>query len=177
MKTDKLTCALRQAMGLLTKAEGVIMVLGSVVLVAAVLVAVVCRYWLYIATPWADELARYAFMWIAFVGMGYVTQTNGHIDVQLVDTIINRHAKDPKKTLALFIRISQLITLAVLVISAVLYGKFMFARYPALSTALRIPMRIPYLSTLAGLLLMSLHELTLLFLPAEDPMGEKNADT
>ena len=173
MNRDKMIRLIRKCAGFLMKAESVFSVLGSVVLLAAVLIAVVCRYWLYIATPWADELARYLFLWIAFLGMGYVTQINGHIDVQLVDTIVYKHSKNPEKTMKFVIRVSQVLSLVVLVVSTVLYGQFMFARYPSVSTALRIPMRIPYLSTFVGLLLMCLHELSLLFLPFSDPMGMK----
>lgn len=162
---------LQKCMSALMKVEGFIMVLGSAVLVIAILIAVVCRYWLYIPTPWSDELARYIFLWVSFIGMGYVTQHGDHIDVRLVDTIIKSKAKNPEKTLRIIIRISQILTLAVLLISTVLYGKFMFARYPAISTSLRIPMRIPYLSTLVGLILMDIHETALLLLPTDDPLG------
>ena len=155
------------------KVEGFIMVVGCAVLVMAILIAVICRYWLYKPTPWSDELARYVFLWISFIGMGYVTQAGAHIDVRLIDSIVNKRAKNPKKTLRIFIRISQVLSLAVLVISSVLYYQFFNARYPALSTALRIPMRIPYLSVMVGLVLMSVHMLSLLLLPADDPMGEK----
>ena len=174
-KQDKLVASLRFLMGLIMKLEGFIMVLGSAVLVIATLIVVICRYWLYIATPWADELSRYAFLWIGFIGMGYVTQANAHIDVQLVDTLINKYSKNPEKALKNVIRLSQLISLVVLVLSSVIYGKFMFARYPAISTALKIPMQIPYMSTLAGLVLMSVHELALLFMPVHDPMGKEEA--
>lgn len=170
-KKSNFTTYLRKCMSALMKVEGFIMVLGSAVLVVAILIAVVCRYWLYIATPWSDELARYLFLWIAFIGMGYVTQAGDHIDVRLVDTILQSKAKNPEKALKIVIRISQFLTLAVLFISTVLYAKFMFARYPAVSTALRIPMRIPYLSTLVGLILMDIHEIALLLLPTDDPMG------
>jgi len=162
-------------MGFLMKLESALMVLGSAALVISVLIAVVCRYWLYIATPWADELSRYVFLWIAFISMGYVTQTGGHIDVQLVDAILNKFSGNPEKALGYMIRLAQGISLVVLVVSTVLYGQFMFARYPALSTALKIPMRIPYLSTFVGLLLMCIHETSLLFLPVTDPMGLSEA--
>lgn len=165
----------RRLMGFLMKLESVLMVLGSAALVISVLIAVVCRYWLYIATPWADELSRYAFLWIAFISMGYVTQTDGHIDVQLIDTILNKVSSNPERALGYMIRLAQVISLVVLVVSTVLYGQFMFARYPALSTALKIPMRIPYLSTFAGLLLMCIHEASLLLLPVSDPMGLSEA--
>lgn len=170
-KETPFVASLRKLAGAFTKLESFIAILGAAVLIVAVLIAVVCRYWLYIATPWADELSRYVFLWIAFVGMGYITQYNMHIDVQLIDTIVKKRAADPQKVLAVFIRLAQVLSLAVLIISTVLYGKFLFARFPAFSPSLHIPMRIPYLSTFAGLLLMDLHELALLFLPTVDPMG------
>lgn len=170
-----LTKVIRTVMGVFMKIESVFMVFGSALLVISVLIAVICRYWLYIATPWADELSRYAFLWFVFISMGYVTQIGGHIDVQLIDAILNKVAKNPQRALKVIIRLSQVMSIAVLVISTILYGQFMLARYPALSTSLRIPMRIPYMSTFVGLLLMCIHETALLFLPAVDPMGLSEA--
>ena len=146
--------------------ESFLMVIGGAVLVIAILIAIVCRYWLYIATPWSDELARFVFLWIAFIGMAYVTQKNSHIDVRLIDSLLASKSSEKDRLLKIIIKLSQLISFAVLIISAVLYGKFMFARYPSKSPSLHIPMRIPYLSTFVGLILMSIHEFILLILPS-----------
>lgn len=160
---------------ILGSVESFLMVIWSAMLVAAILIAIVCRYWLYIATPWTDELARFSFLWLAFIGMAYVTQKEGHIDVRLIDSLLA--SKSPKKDrlLHIIIKLSQLISLAVLIISAVLYGKFMFARYPSMSPSLHIPMRIPYLSSFVGLILMSIHQFIILVLPSsiDNPEGSE----
>lgn len=151
----------------LMKCESVFIGLGAIALTVLVLIAVLCRYALYIATPWADELSRYVFVWVAFVGAGYVTGKWDHIDVQLIDTIIRQKAKDPQKSINLMIKISKAVSLIVLCIFSVLYIQYMLRVYPSKSTALRIPMSIPLSSAMVGLILMSIQCLCVLILPEE----------
>ena len=50
--------------------EKIVLTFCTIVLVIAIFIQVVCRYILLISTPWAEELARYLFVWMAYLGGG-----------------------------------------------------------------------------------------------------------
>ena len=71
-------------------AELVLMVL-LVVMCIVLFLQVVCRYVFNSPLVWSEELARYLFIWITFIGMGYGVLKHLHIDMSIVYT------KFPKK--------------------------------------------------------------------------------
>lgn len=72
----------------LIKAEKWIMTFCTIMLVAAIFIQVVCRYILLISTPWAEELARYLFVWMSYLGGGYALHTGGQIEIDIIPTLI-----------------------------------------------------------------------------------------
>lgn len=68
--------------------EKIVLTFCTIVLVIAIFIQVVCRYILLISTPWAEELARYLFVWMAYLGGGYALHTGGQIEIDIAPTII-----------------------------------------------------------------------------------------
>lgn len=167
-KSKKVLIALQKFCDFIAKIESVLITVGAFAIVAVTLTSVLCRYVLYIAVPWADELARYLFLWIAFIGMGYVTYKWNHIDVQLIDTILIKRAKDPDKAIKYVIKLSQILSLCVLLLSIYFYYfHYLKQLYPSISPSLQIPMAVPYSSVLCGLILMVFHCLCVIILPKQ----------
>ena len=62
-------------------AEACVIVLFSVVMTIIVFVQVVMRYVFNSAFPWAEELSRYLFIWIIYLGISYSCRTRRHVRV------------------------------------------------------------------------------------------------
>jgi len=96
--------------------------------------------------------------------MAYVTSEWNHIDVQLIDTFLNK-TSNPEKALKTVIKVSQVLSLVVLVLSTMYYFKYFTTLYPSVSPAMGIPLKIPYSSPFIGLLLMDFHCIYVLIMP------------
>lgn len=114
---------------LLTVAKASIIVI-SVVMVCATLAQVIFRYVIAAPLPWSEELARYCFVWIVFLG-GAVGLSRGiHLGV---DLLVNKLPKPMQRGMA---ALTSLLIGAFAV--TVIYASFpvismnMFQRSPAL---------------------------------------------
>ena len=100
------------------------------VVFGAVMIQVVNRFLVKISIPWTEELARYAFIWLSFIGVGIGVKRKSHI-----------------------------IMLAIFVISAVygykLTGKLLASGQK--SPALKLSMGYVYLAAPVGFTLAALH--------------------
>jgi TRAP-type C4-dicarboxylate transport system permease small subunit len=139
------------------RAEMLVMGAGSFALVLLTLINVSCRYWFFLSTPWVDELSRYLFMWCAFIGMGYVSYKGSHLQIEVIDYILGGTCRNPEKVLGLVKIIASVISVALLIISAVLFGQYMQKIYPSKSSVLGISVYVPLMSTYVGLVLMAFH--------------------
>ena len=54
--------------------ETFFMALITIALVAAIFIEVICRYFLFISAAWAEELTRYLFIWLTYIGSAYAVQ-------------------------------------------------------------------------------------------------------
>lgn len=68
----------------MNRAAGIIVILVLATLMSAVFVAVFFRYIINYSIVWAEELARYLFVWLTFVGTGLGVGKNIHIGVDLL---------------------------------------------------------------------------------------------
>ena len=118
----------------------VLIVILMVPLVASVFGQVLYRKLLEGAIPWSEELARYLFIWIVWLGAVVGIQRKAHFGIQL---LVDRFPR-PLRCLAQII-VSAASTLF---LSIVIYKGFQLAvaNWHQLSPAMRIPMTLPYLS-------------------------------
>lgn len=158
----------RKIEDILLKLEVAAMVAGNSILLAVCIIMVVCRYLLFVATPWADELARLVFLWIVFIGSGYVTSQWSHLDIQIVDKLVNDHAKNPEKILKILTYCCYIISLIVLVISTVYYWDYLLRLPRSITTGLKISSKWSTASAFIGLVLMDFHILCKFICPAAD---------
>jgi len=152
---------------LLTKIEGTIMVLLMILIVLIMSIQIACRYVLYIPTTWVEELARYSFIWLAFIGSAYVTFQWSHLEINLVDSIITARFKNPEKILYAYRKFALIICSLFFVYFLKNYWKFvlLIALRGQTSAAMQINMVIPMSSGIVGLCLMLFHSISFLILP------------
>ena len=58
--------------------ETFLLALITILLVAAIFIEVVCRYFLFISAAWAEEFTRYLFIWLTYIGSAYAICDNSH---------------------------------------------------------------------------------------------------
>ena len=100
----------------IVKAEDGLLAAFMLVLTFSIIFQVVCRYVLKVSSPWCEELARYLFIAMTYIGSGRAFINNGHIGIDLMDTIVDKKSKDPEKFMKIFNRFSEIITLAFIVL-------------------------------------------------------------
>ncbi len=102
---------------------------------------VINRFLLHFSAPWTEELCRYAFIWIAFLGIANGVKRGTHLNVNLIEDLL------PKKVITVLNVALDAVFLALMgymfKISLDYLAKV--ARYGTLSVGLKIPMWIVYL--------------------------------
>lgn len=160
---------MRKIEHIFVKVEDMYLCISLVALTVSILIQIVSRYILKIPSPWCEELARYLFIALAYIGSGRAFINNGHINIDLMDTLIEKHAKDTAKAQALFNRISAVLTEVFIVAFGFIYISYLqsIAKRPQESASMHINMLIPMSFVLIGIILMAFHCGCRLFYPYE----------
>lgn len=123
------------------------------VMVANIAVAVFGRYVLNHSFPWAEELGRYLMIWMGYLGASLAMKSDEHIGLTAVVSAI------PVKIRKWVVLATRLIVEVFLVIILVNSFKHLSTLSIQRSSAMEIPMVIPYFSVTTGSFLMALEEL------------------
>lgn len=163
---------LGRALRWLDRAEEV----ASVLLVSLVLVVVsaqvVMRYVFQAPFFWGDELARYSYVWMAFIAGAFVTGRRTHVRIDLLGKLL------PARGLVLLECFANLVVTGTCFALVVFSFDWLMGTARPKSPALRMPMIWLYGGVWVSLALMSFHSLvTLIFVatgrePATPPDGE-----
>lgn len=127
--------------------EKYILFLLSAVMVSVVFVQVFMRYVMSNSLSWSEELARYCFIWLIYIGISYAVKHHRHIKVDAALLLF----KD--KTKIYFSLISNLLFLIFCVYVAI-YGYSIASQLLAFgqtTPALQIPTGIVYLAPPVGM--------------------------
>ncbi len=121
------------------------------VMCVVVLMGVFTRYVLNDALPWTEEAARFALLWMSWLGGGLAVRKGAHIAAEfLIDRL-------PPSLRAIIVVIGQLSAIFFLAI-CVWYGFGLFQRVAFQSTvALGVTMQLPYAAVPVGSALMIYH--------------------
>lgn len=132
------------------KLEEIFLVVLMILATLTVTAQVVTRYLLKIPLPWSEELARYMFIWLVWVGASFATKERRHISI---DVLVKRLPDSAQKICTI---ISTLVWIAFLLCMSYLSFKLTRSVFGGSQVAVGsgIPMWIPYAAIPTGMILM-----------------------
>lgn len=111
---------------------------------------VIYRYVLKSPLAWSEEIARYLFVWVSFIGSFVAARRKQHIGVEL---LVGKTRGTMRKVLEAFAHLITAVFFGVILFYLVrMFPKLMLQTTPAV----KMPMAIPYLGVSIGSALMML---------------------
>ena len=135
----------------LTLAEGIVLVTYAAIVILTSL-QVASRYIFGSSLPWTEELARYCFMWLIYVGMVLGLHRGTHASV---DVLADNLKGVPRTMVVVCVHLLSIALFGVLCYQGFLL--FLMVKGQA-TPALRISVMIPYFSLPFGAALMNIEE-------------------
>ena len=114
-----------------------------------IVVQVFFRYVLQNSLQWSEEIARYMFIWLIYIGISYGVKSDKHIAVDAVYSFL------PKKVKPFYALIGYVIFLAFAII-VVYYGVLVTANIAGsgqISNGAHVPMQYVYVAPVVGMIL------------------------
>lgn len=134
--------------GVLNKIIKVLLILLFTAMTVVIFMQIVYRYVLLKPIPWAEEVARYLFVWITFVGSSVAVKTKGHVGVEF---LVDKLPKSMPKIALAF----AFVLCAVFSLLMAIHGWTLVQRTGSqVSAAMRMPMSYAYLAVPVGFALM-----------------------
>ena len=121
-------------------------------MVAIIFIQVVMRYVFNNSLSWSEELARYMYVWVTWVGVSYSVRNGSHLRITMLRDRLPLKGRQGLEILVTIVWIAFGLFVMYMGIEAVT----MIATYGQRSSALRIPMQFCYLSIPVGMGLMIL---------------------
>jgi TRAP-type C4-dicarboxylate transport system permease small subunit len=127
-------------------AKFVSIIFYAIIIIFAI-IQVLFRYVIGLSLPWSEELCRYAFIWLVFIGMVIAIRRGEHATIQLFISHLSDNCK------RVFYIVTWLLVLVFAVVTGI-YG-FKMVQLAAIqkSSALGIPMSLVYLALPVGCLM------------------------
>ena len=120
-----------------------------------VFVQVVMRYVFNNSLSWSEELARYTFIWLIYIGIGYGCKLRKHIKIDAALYLF------PKKARPYVVLLGDILFIAFAVY--ITYTGFFYSmeqiQFDMRSAALKIPYQYIYMSTVVGFGLATIREI------------------
>ncbi len=130
--------------------EEVFLVILMALAVIIVTAQVVTRYVLKVPLPWSEEIARYLFLWLTWVGASYATKERKHINIDVVYQMLSPLGQK------FCLIVSTLVWIVFLVIMSILSVQLTSSVFAGgqIAVGSGIPMWIPYAAIPTGMILM-----------------------
>ncbi|GEO87021.1 MULTISPECIES: TRAP transporter small permease [Alphaproteobacteria] len=112
-------------------------------------VQIFMRYVMGASLSWSEELARYFFIWMTYVGVAYAVRMDAHIRVTMATDLLSPSGR-------LFVRILTHVIFGAFALFVMYQGWWMVEktfRFGQKSASLGIPMGLIYLAPFSGFLL------------------------
>lgn len=122
----------------------------SIVMVGIIFIQVIMRYVFNSSILWSEELARYCFIWIVFIGASYGIKKDSHIKIDVLLNVVNEKFKRALTWISLLV---FLIFALILIVSGYQVTEQVMA-WNQLSPALRMPMWMINLAIPVGMVLV-----------------------
>ena len=128
-----------------------LLVSATLVMVISILLQVFFRYVMNAPLYWSEEIARYAFVWLVFIGAAIASKRGAHIGV---DYLVMHLPDVSRNILAIIVNLLVLFFIACVIYMSVGVIK---SNMTQLSPAMRIPMGYIYMAIPIGLGISSVY--------------------
>ena len=151
--------------------EAIVVVVLMVLMTVLIGVQVFMRYVMGASLSWSEELARYFFIWMTYIGVAYAVRERAHIKVTMLTDRLPAaiNAWVPVFTGAIFAGFALF----------VMYQGWFFVekifRFGQKSASLGIPMGYVYLAPLTGFALVSFRLVQMMVIDTRAALGEGDA--
>lgn len=128
---------------------------------------VILRYIFKFSQPWPEELARYLFIWLIFLGASYAAQEYAHIRIEALLNIY------PKKLQKYILLLGNIFWIAFCFIMFYVSGKYTLNIYNSqqISIGVKINMAYAYAAIPIGYLLLNIRIISRMFIKKEINKG------
>lgn len=147
------------------------------VLIFCIFFQVLGRYILGLATPWAEEIARYSWVWITWIFGGHALRYGRHIVMNLIDGTLEK-TKNPHKAFFIMSKFSYAFVLAFMALVTYFFWQYFAValRGSRVTVATGIPMWVIFLGVLVGMILMTIQAAYVLLEPYEKPQANTETE-
>ena len=130
--------------------EEALIVLLMAAMTVLIVVQIFMRYVMQDSLTWSEELARYLFVWVSYIGVSYAVKRSAHIRVEAATMFL------PERVKRYVILLSHLafLVFAVMVVKEGYTLSMKIFKFGQTSPALGIPMGYIYLAPTVGFLLI-----------------------
>ena len=143
--------------------EEYFLVTGMAAMSFLVFIQVVARYVFHYAMPWTEEVSRFLFLWMVWIGAAYATKKNAHLKIT---ALVDHLPKFPRLVCSVIVFIVWIVFAVMITIKGIQLSKMLFLSEQT-SPVMEIPMGYMYLSVPVGTGLMSLRLIQNLFLKGD----------
>lgn len=133
----------------------------TIFLVAAIFIEVICRYFLFYSVAWAEEITRYLFIWLTFIGSAYALYYGQHTEIDVLKQAIKKSSFKNKESLLHLIHFLSIVATTIFLIAfADVFYTYMMRIWARTQTSptMHIPMGLIYLPVFIGVVLSIFHE-------------------
>lgn len=159
---------------LLLKVEKWICFADLFILFICLIWQVITRFILKTPATWTEEFARYTFIFGVFVSCGFTLHHNKHVDMNLIDTVVQR-AKNPKKAFFIYKKVTMVANIAFSLYFSYLYYPYLMhvKATGRVATSYPLPLWLVMASVLVGMVLMAWHSFVILLQPYDESQSVK----
>ncbi|MBI5579561.1 MAG: TRAP transporter small permease [Deltaproteobacteria bacterium] len=144
------------------KCQSNVLILMFLILLALMLIQVIYRYFLELPLPWSEEIARYVFVIVTYLGASIAVSENSHIEINVRDLLLGKIVKDQKPREYWNLILSVLAEAVTLTISAIIAYEFILMviddyTFDQVSISLGFPMYFVTGFVLLCLVMLTMH--------------------
>ena len=135
--------------------EETVMIITACLIGIIIMFQIIMRYFFKHALPWPEEFCRFCYIYFVFVSVGYSIRNHSMLNVTILQDALPR-------------KVRMLIDIMIQAVMVVMFALFTFYSKDVLlatvasgqkSTALQIPMTVPYMATIIGFALATIRSI------------------
>lgn len=161
---------MKKILALLDKIEENFCAINLLIMLCVLTLQVVQRYAFNASNTWSEELSRYLFIWLLYIGMSYTFKERAHIQLEIAMKLW------PKKIHWIIRKIGYMIVVGFSAVVVVVSTQYVanYAKQGQVSLSLGLPMWIVYLSIPLGFAFLGIRNLIAIF--RKEAEGDPNEE-